>query len=87
LVSLPALAERWGKSIKTVGERWPQDEALEMPKFTYIRGRRYMTAGQALEWEQKLPSLLAKNKRRTGYALNRAKREDLQPHSVRMVRE
>ena len=49
--------------------------------------RRYMTAGQALEWERKLPSLLAKNKRPTGYALNRAEREILQPRSVRMVRE
>jgi len=69
LVSVPDLAKRWGKSVKTVGERWPQDEALEMPEFTYIRGRRYMSAGKALEWERKLPDLIAANKRQTGYAL------------------
>ena len=66
-VPISALAKRWGKSVKTVGERWPQDEVLEMPKFKYIRGRRSLTVGEALEWEKKLPSLSDANKRPTGY--------------------
>jgi hypothetical protein len=67
-VPIPALAQRWGKSLRTL-DRWKQDDAVGLPEFFYIRGRRHMKAGEALEWEKKLPSLSDANKRLTGYAL------------------
>jgi hypothetical protein len=85
-IPLVAYARRCGRSIRTI-DRWIADPAVEFPPLRYIRGRRYVTAGDALEWERRLPDLLAANKRPAGYAFSRAKREDLQPHSVRMVRE
>jgi len=85
-IPLTAYARRCNRSMRTI-DRWIGDPAVEFPPVLYIRGRRYVTAGDALAWERRLPDLLATNKRPTGYALSRAEREVLQPRSVRLVRE
>ena len=85
-IPLTAYARRCSRSMRTI-DRWIGDQAVEFPPVLYIRGRRYVTAGDALKWERRLPDLLATNKRPTGYAHSRAEREVLQPRSVRLVRK
>ena len=70
-IPLPAYARRCNRSMRTI-DRWISDPSVEFPRIFYIRGRRYLTAGDALDWERKQPDLLAANKRPTGYALIRA---------------
>ena len=65
-IPLTAIARRYHRSIRTIN-RWIEDPAVEFPPIIYIRGRRYVTAGGALVWEQKQPDLLA-NKKATGFA-------------------
>ena len=65
-IPLTAIARRYHRSIRTI-DRWIEDPAVEFPPIIYIRGRRYVTAGDALVWEQKQPDLLA-NKKATGFA-------------------
>ncbi len=65
-IPLTAIARRYHRSIRTI-DRWIEDPAVEFPPIIYIRGRRYVTAGGALVWEQKQPDLLA-NKKATGFA-------------------
>jgi len=71
-IPLTLYAHRCGRSIRTI-DRWIGDPATEFPPVLYIRGRRYVTAGDALKWERRLPDLLATNKRPTGGALVRSK--------------
>jgi hypothetical protein len=66
-VPLPAYAARCNRSMKTI-ERWSDDPSVEFPKIIYIRGRRYVTVKDCLEWEAKQPDLLASQKRLTGFA-------------------
>jgi hypothetical protein len=85
-IPLPAYARRWGRSMRTI-DRWIGDPATEFPPVLYIRGRRYVTAGDALKWERRLPDLLATNKRPSGGALVRSKiskvAAKLKPRAIR----
>ena len=85
-IPLTAYARRCSRSMRTI-DRWIGDQAVEFPPVLYIRGRRYVTAGDALKWERRLPDLLTTNKRPTGYAQSRTPRELLQPRSARSVHE
>jgi hypothetical protein len=67
-IPLTAYARRCNRSMRTI-DRWIGDPGVEFPRVLYIRGRRYVTAGDALEWERRQPDLLATNKRPTGYAI------------------
>ncbi len=67
-IPLTAYARRCNRSMRTI-DRWIDDPAVEFPPVIYIRNRRYVTVGDALEWERRQPDLLATNKRLTGYAM------------------
>jgi hypothetical protein len=66
-IPLAAIARRYHRSMRTI-DRWIEDAAVEFPLIIYIRGRRYVTAGDAVAWEQKQPGLLVTNKKATGFA-------------------
>jgi hypothetical protein len=66
-IPLPAYARRCSRSIRTI-DRWINDPSVEFPRIFYIRGRRYLTAGDALDWERKQPDLLDTNRKPSGFA-------------------
>ena len=66
-IPLPAYARRCNRSLRTI-DRWINDPSVEFPRIFYIRGRRYLTAGDALDWERKQPDLLDTNRKPTGFA-------------------